>query len=164
MTYFGLRPRRHSSARGARLLLRRRLLRSSPLSIQLVSRGSPFTSAMTTPAYSRCQLRRLRPKRIFDASATNTGQEGLCWGHGGLTPPGEEVLPGARKRKPEGVVGFARVKAASFSVSFTSTTSTTLLPLLQNVSRRRVIRGDDEVQPVPRTRVPKNQGSRPTRS
>ena len=49
---FDLHPSRHSSARGARLLLRRRLLQPLPLPTQLGSRGSPSTSATTAPAFA----------------------------------------------------------------------------------------------------------------
>ena len=56
---YSLRPRRHRSARGARLRLRRQLLRPSPSPTHLGSRGSPFTSAMTTAAFSLANTPRL---------------------------------------------------------------------------------------------------------
>ena len=56
---FGLRPRRYSSTRGSRLLLRRRRLRLSPSSTQFDSRGSPSTTATTTSAFSLVDIGRL---------------------------------------------------------------------------------------------------------
>jgi hypothetical protein len=53
-------------------------------------------------------------RSIFAASATNSGQEGLWWGHGRLAQPDGQVLPGAHERRSKGVADFGRTKIAKF--------------------------------------------------